>query len=53
MSEVETREFKAEVTAEELKTIRKAKVDIGAESNKEFVFKLIDHYNRTKGREIL
>lgn len=49
----ERREFKAIVSEDELQKIRKAKVDVGVESNKDLILKLIDYFYRTKGREVL
>ena len=54
MSEqIEKREFRMKVTAVELKKIRKAKADMGADTHKEFVFMLIEYYLKNKGRDIL
>ena len=47
------REFKAEVTEAELKKIRRVKVEIEAENNKDLILKLIEHYLNTKGSRIL
>lgn len=46
------REWKVEVTAVELEMIRKAKVDMGVKTHKDFVLTLIDYYFKNKNRDI-
>jgi len=53
MEKPKRRDFKAEVTEAELKKIRRIKVEIEAENNRDLILKLIEHYQNTKGSRIL